>query len=141
MRTDPGEALFERGMAKQRIWLLTIVVALFGLQAPLCALACAAGPTLSAAVAEPEAHCRGTSADPAPASPAPSHEDCDCEASREAWLAAETGSVAPAPIVLAWLPHPVRRPHDLRGPRVITVLPETDLPPPDRLLLASILLI
>jgi len=133
-------------MAKRPIWLIATVLALFGLQVPLCALACAQGPdaeSIAAHQAEPPCHGQGShgqSNDSSPAETPRSEGECSCELAYEApLLSADSfssyGGVAFLP------PGPSGRPLDSSVRRACTVPTSTDLPPPDILLLKSSFLI
>ena len=147
-------------MAKRPIWLIATALALFGLQVPLCALACMQGSDAeSTASQRVEPPCHGLKSgsksvesqghQPSPAessgnaSPtkAPcSQEECGCDFAYEALLPgidsiSNQGSLA---LILGSTPG---RPNDSSMPRFCAVPTSTDLPPPDILLLKSTLLI
>ncbi len=128
---------------KRWVWITASLAALFGLQGPLCSVACAESPSSELAV--PQAGdpmpCHGALAD---SSPAPAHRDsdspCSCEASVVAVLeASEAVTANPAAGIL---PTRVVHVEALRG--VSTDFhwraPER-LPPLDVLLLNTTLLI
>jgi hypothetical protein len=125
---------------QRRIWLMATVAALFGLQAPLCAIACltsAGAESTAVHLAEPPCHEQVAQSSP-PAAPPP-HDDGCCEFAAEMVLpaSAATSSVAALavvpPLASQQLHASVRR-----APAIPTV---GDLPPPDILLLKSTLLI
>jgi hypothetical protein len=125
---------------RRKLWCIASVAALFGLQAPLCAIACepsAQSSQVAEAPADPPCH------EPAPSSapsPAPSSaEDC-CEVSYDApLLPSPEGTPSPPALcfstqIVAWQPSA-----PLRSVRATSS--DADLPPPDRLLLKATLLI
>jgi hypothetical protein len=127
----------------RRVLLIATTAILFGLQAPLCALACidSSADASPASVADASEHpCHEESSD-SPQPGAPSHEDCGCELAYEAVLpgAQDTGSTTPT-----WaLAPPSMHSRVADIPRYVPLLVTklTDLPPPDFLLLKSTLLI
>ena len=126
---------------RRRVWLIATVAALFGLQAPLCALACLDNPfdLLPVASESGDHPCHQESPDPEPAS-GDSHGDC-CQL---AYQAIFPGSVdtASAGLSLAEAPPSTVRLLGQADCHLASVVPEfTDLPPPDILLLKSTLLI
>jgi hypothetical protein len=122
--------------------LIAAVVALFGLQAPLCALACLELPAASPIAAHgAEPPCHEQSSEPS-RSDAPAHADCGCERAQDALLTgggfeASSGAAPFGPVASRAC---LRLPDAAR----LVALPvpkATDLPPPDILLLESKLLI
>jgi len=127
---------------KRHIWLVATTVALFGLQAPLCALACITGAQQSAPqVAEnAEQPCHGESPDPGSEQSPASREDCSCELSTMTLVPA-SGVATSAP-ALALLPlYAFALPVHSRVRMTAPVSGSADLPPPDIMLLKSTLLI
>ena len=133
-------------MAKRPIWLIATVLALFGLQVPLCALACTQGPaaeSITAHQAEPPCHGQSSqeqSNDSSPSEAPRSEGECGCELAYEAPLLG-ADSISNYGGVAFLLPGAPGRLLDssVRGAR--TVPTSTDLPPPDILLLKSTFLI
>ena len=124
--------------------LIAAVAALFVLQAPLCVLAC-----LPSSSAIPMADMASSDSSPcheepagSPAEPPSSgHDDCGCSGETfEAVLASPDKSFTGAPVV-AVAPATLSLAAHSRGNRPLLQPGETDLPPPDILLLKSTLLI
>lgn len=125
---------------KRHIWSVASVVALAGLQGPLCALACLEVQAPEAEVAHhaaPPCHETEPAAD---AAPPVSHDDCGCEISPED-LVALSESPRNAESTHLASGRPLRRALDLHARWRPPVPEATDLPPPDILLLKSTLLI
>ena len=148
-------------MAKRPIWPIATGLALFGLQMPLCALACMQGSdaeSVAAQQAEPPCHAQNShaqnshaqtshaqksdeqSSDASPPKAPCSEEDCGCAFAYEALLPIADGISSHGSLVVVLLGTPgqvfdssVRRPS--------AVPTRSDLPPPDILLLKSTLLI
>jgi len=121
-------------------WLTATVAAVFGLQMPLCAAACWDAPSPSATHAADASAppCHGEPAAPGSLGEPSSHDGCGCQLSRELPLPAAGGSAPVLAIVPTWdPPHLGVDRRDRRAP----VSSETDLPPPDVLLLKSTLLL
>jgi len=132
-------------LVKRRNWLIAAFTALFVLQAPLCVLAClplVESATAVAGAEHGESPCHETAPSSDPSEPANSHDDCGCEDSYTAIVASadqNSGKLSATPLLppkalavdlhasASWVPraHPK----------------ETDLPPPDILLLNTTLLI
>ena len=146
---------------KRRNWLIAILAALFVLQAPLCVLACLTNAAQDESTAEalhaspppcheqaphtqtPHTQAPHTQAPTsAPDKPADTHNDCGCEDSFTAVLASsdktfpnvQTSQVIATKALEDPFCAVLRSTIDVR-------LSETDLPPPDILLLKSTLLI
>lgn len=124
---------------KRRTWLIATVVALFGLQAPICALACLQGPAAAQVAASsemPPCHDRGSESSPGEAPV--SDDDCCAFADEAAVFDASTpveiASVAVTPRNTLWQPVS-------RAAVAQTVSRSASLPPPDILLLKSTLII
>lgn len=124
---------------KRRIWLIATVTALFGLQIPLCALACLQSPPADAASVDQAAPpCHEHNPDSAPAE-APSSEASCCEFAYDA-IIIDAGtslnivSLDVTPLAAHWLTA-------TRASFVRAVTASANLPPPDILLLNSILII
>lgn len=131
---------------KQRSWLIAIVAAVFVLQAPLCVFACIPGSTSNAEMADgqpsPSCHEPAPSSSETPDDPAESHDDCSCDASYRAILASPEQSYSNVQTVVALPPRVLDTRRVGHVTRASIVWPsETDLPPPDILLLKSTLLI
>ena len=131
-------------MRPKRARRVAAVAALFVLQAPLCALAC-----LPSSSAMPMADTASSDSSPCheePASspsepPSPGHDDCGCSGeSFEAVLASPDTSFTGTSIV-AVVPATLTLAGYAGGNRPFLQPGETDLPPPDILLLKSTLLI
>jgi hypothetical protein len=128
---------------------LAVAVLLAGLQMPLCAMTCLAaadGPVEPMAEHRAASHCpeRALAGSPQPSDAAPPidpgdpHGDCGCDGA-QAVVASWTDAAPPALAVVARpMVQPARPEH---GPAQLATGSETDLPPPDLLLLHSILLI
>lgn len=130
---------------KRHKWLIAAFTALFVLQAPLCVLACL--PSADAATAVDAAHqsnspCHESTPASSPAEPSSSHDDCGCEDSYTAVLAS-ADLATPNLVPTAVIP-PLNSADQLRVNLVWLARSnpnETDLPPPDVLLLKSTLII
>jgi len=123
---------------RRHIWLIATATAFFVLQAPLCVLACVESPTAEATAAEHSCHDFDESSNSSPEEVPRSHEGCGCELAPEAFVSQTSDSniawehlhLSPA---LLW---------ELNAARegwAPAVTPNTDLPPPDILLLKSTL--
>ena len=123
---------------KRHTWLIATVVALFGLQAPICALACLQGPTadLTEASSTPPCHERGPESPP---SQAPDADRNCC-----AFASGATVFDASVPVVIAPLAVTPRialwRPASQAAVVHVDTM-RASLPPPDILLLKSTLII
>jgi hypothetical protein len=128
-------------VAKRPISLIATVLVLFGMQVPLCALACAQGADAeSIADHQAEPPCHQQSSD-SPASEAPRSEgECDCEFAYEAPLPSADSISNYGSLGFLLVGAHGRPPHSSVR-RARGVLRSTDLPPPDILLLKSTLLI
>lgn len=133
---------------KRRNWLIAAVAAVFVLQAPLCVFACIPtdAPNADTAMADgdhmPACHEQAPASSESPSQPANSHDDCGCETSYSAVLASPDQTFSTAQNVVAFSPRAL----DTSLIRLITRVStawqsETDLPPPDILLLKSTLII
>ena len=119
--------------------LIAVLTALFVLMAPLCAVACSPSAEVApasemAGMPHGDAPCHGP--EEAPERPQ-SHDDCGCD---EAGSAVFVSPEKPLSIgqLLAVLPHaPFVGAHALHRSAAGDELLETDLPPPDILLLKS----
>jgi len=133
----------------RRRWIGLVTVALFGVQAPLCAVACVqaiAAQELAAAEGEHDAHpsCHGDGPGASDAPPPPDH-DCECDR-LEVVAASAKGAHAPGTADAARL---VAAP--LARAALVAVAPahgwtrlrarQSRLPPPDLLLLNVVLLL
>jgi hypothetical protein len=137
------------GRARRETWLAAIFTALFVLQAPLCAAAClgAADATSGGAAEAPtspasgmEHGCHDASPAPDPADPPSAHEDCGCDLGANALVSQANDLPTASPS--ACLPFSFDTlPCDGRPLRDLTIVGAIDLPPPDILLLHSILII
>ena len=143
-------------MAKRPIWLIATVLALFGLQVPLCALACMQGSdTESIATHQPEPSCHQQSSrqqsgheqsrherndDSSPSEAPCSQAECGCEFAYEALLPSVDSISNHSSFAFLLLGTP-GQPLDSSVRRASGVPTGTDLPPPDILLLKSTLLI
>jgi hypothetical protein len=123
---------------RRRIWFIAIVTAFFVLHAPLCVLACVEGPSPEATAAEHSCHDENSNSSP---SEQPSSQSgCGCEPVPEA-LASQTSDseigslhLHVSPIHIGVL--------NVAGVRCEpSVVRNTDLPPPDILLLKSTLIL
>ena len=123
-------------------WLIATLTALFGLQAPLCALACLdLSDSTPVAAQGGEPPCHESSTDPSPTGAPGSHEGCGCESAYEALLPG-TGSDLSSVSTLAFAPPgTLPYPADSSAAIALPVPQVTDLPPPDILLIKSTLLI
>jgi hypothetical protein len=123
----------------KRVWLIATVTALFGLQAPLCALACLEGSVDSAPVAsqQEERPCHEESSDSSEPG-APAHEGCGCEIAYDALIRGQTDATSNVSgfVVLVVKSTP-SEPLATELYRARWVPTATDLPPPDILLLKS----
>lgn len=124
---------------KQRIWLIATVAALFGLQVPICALACLQSPAADAAsVDQALPPCHEHSSDSVP-SEVPNSETSCCEFAYDA-IIIDAGtslnivSLDVTPLAAHWLTA-------TRASFVRAVTASANLPPPDILLLNAILII
>jgi hypothetical protein len=133
-------------MAKRPIWLIATGLALFGLQVPLCALACMQGSdaeSVTAQQAELPCHAQNSheqSRDASPSKAPCSEEDCGCDFAYEALLPIADGFSSHGSLVLVPLGTPGQV-FDSSVRRASAVPTSSDLPPPDILLLKSTLLI
>jgi hypothetical protein len=126
---------------------IAILTAFFVLEAPLCALACL--PTVSSETAMPAGEhadmpCHDSAPSAAPDGPARQSDDCDCGDAFEVVMPSTDVSVADrVASSLAAVPSGPTFAFALprNGHRGTIPLEETDLPPPDILLLKSTLLI
>jgi hypothetical protein len=129
---------------KRRGSLIATVVALFGLQAPLCALACLESPDAERVAAHQTEHpCHEQAEQPADSSTsgAPStHEDCGCDLSYQALVSRADLSSSAVSLVLH-RPDAQRLSTASQVHETLAVSRLPDLPPPDILLLKSILII
>ena len=125
---------------KRRIWLIATVAALFGLQVPICALACLTSPTVESVAADNSElpPCHRHSPDSSPADAPDSDTGC-CDFAFDA-IVFDAGSVlnsafhGESPRTLAWRLTPsIGLTH--------AISTSADLPPPDILLLTSTLII
>jgi len=129
---------------RRRNRLIATLAALFVLQAPLCVLACLSGavPAESSTATPGDSPCHEQAPSSNPSDPADSHDDCGCEDSYTAVLAGADRTfwnIQSAPVLP---PHSLEAPLGALASRTKPVQPiETDLPPPDILLLKSTLLI
>lgn len=122
-------------------WLILSVAALFGLQGPLCALACVEQAATPTAMAAEHAPCHGDQPTP-PADPGSTDHECKCDHFQLVLSNADAHKVvdlvkAPAlELAIATIHTPTYAPS-------VTALSERHrrLPPPDILLLKSSLLI
>jgi hypothetical protein len=137
-------------VAKRPIWLIATVLVLFGLQVPLCALACSQGSdaaSIAADQAEPPCHKQShkqstheQSGDSSPAEAPRSEGECGCEIAYEAPLPSADSVSNYGSVAFLLLGTPGQPPHSSVG-RARGVPTSTDLPPPDILLLKSTFLI
>jgi hypothetical protein len=126
----------------RRIWLIATVTALFGLQAPLCALACLESPVDSAPVAsQHEEHpCHDESSDSSEPG-APAHEGCGCEIAYDALIPGQTDATSSISSFVFVVESTPSEPLAAEPYLAHWVPTATDLPPPDILLLKSTLII
>jgi hypothetical protein len=128
-------------MAKRSIWLIATVVTLFGLQVPLCVLACMQGSDAESIAAHPaEPPCHEQSSDSSPSEAPSTQQECGCEYAYEALLPS-VDSIANHGSSLFLLQGTPGQPLDSRVRWACGGPTSTDLPPPDILLLKSTLLI
>jgi len=129
----------------RRVLIVFSLVALFGLRAPLCLLACletgAAGPVAAIELpAEEAAPCHGAGAPPASEDEPRSDHECGCDGFQLALTKLDSsklgslGAEAPAPLRVAFLAPAIEIPP-------ARLLRRHALPPPDILLLKSTLLL
>lgn len=126
---------------KRRTWLIATMTALFALQVPLCALACfdmaETGPTATS-----ERPCHEGNPDSSPASESNSHDDCGCKLAPEALVSqlSESNTTTASIGIFLSAKQLTELTNSARGhtPRVKQ---DTNLPPPDILLLKSTLII
>ena len=119
-----------------------MAAALFVLQAPLCLLACL--PSADAAPMDAAKHgsCHEDAPSDAPSAPTHSHEDCGCEDSQCALVLSADQSLSNIFSLVSPLPSLRADGRSTSSRWVQRAQPkETDLPPPDVLLLKSTLLI
>ena len=129
---------------KQLSWLIAAATALFVLQASLCALACLPAETPDSQPSQ--AHHDSPCHEQAPASdssePSTPHDDCGCESSYTAVLASPDQTSSSVHNLVVLPPHLLTAPHEAVTGKTSKLRPsETDLPPPNILLLKSTLLI
>ncbi len=121
--------------------LLATLAAFAVFQAPLCALACLDGSGSSAAESTEAREVPPCHEAPEPAEPAESHDDSCCSDAFAAALKQSEKSAAGVALATPPREHPLP-PAPRAVERQVAVVPlETDLPPPDILLLKSTLLI
>jgi hypothetical protein len=131
-------------LVKRRNWLIATATALFVLQGPFCAIACLPSFAPDAQVAEThhESSCHGQAPSSKPSEPADSHDDCGCENSYTAILASPDQTFSSVQELVVLPPHFLGAPREAVVSRTTKIWPsETDLPPPNVLLLKSTLLI
>jgi hypothetical protein len=125
---------------KRHLWLITVVTALFVMQVPFCALACFE-PSEANSSAVPESSCHEKSSDSSPAGESNSHKDCGCDFAIQALLSQPIDANTTAPVDLVVSRRQQLEPTDSSSSRAPQVRQDSDLPPPDILLLKSTLII
>ncbi len=123
---------------RQRSWLIAIVAAFFVLQAPLCVLACAENSASETVATEHSCHDEGSKS--SPAEEPSSHADCGCEPAPEA-LVFQSSDSEISSIQLHVSPLQLLELNVACEHREALVVRNTDLPPPDILLLKSTLIL
>lgn len=143
---------------RRKTRFVAVFAAFFVLQGPLCALACLdvvtpAAASMGGADASPASaaghgcHDIESSTPSSPSSPLPpssrtNHDDCGCDGAAPALVSSSVDAAAKLLTVAVALPAHKEFPPALRRlDRATPVAAATDLPPPDLLLLHSILLI
>jgi hypothetical protein len=126
----------------RRVWLIATVTALFGLQAPLCALACIENSVDSAPIAtqHDDRPCHQESSDSSEPG-APAHEDCGCELAYEALPPNQTDATSSALGLMFVAPSALSQPPAAYLHLSHWLPAATNLPPPDILLLKSTLIL
>ncbi|MFP6654277.1 MAG: hypothetical protein VCB25_01535 [Myxococcota bacterium] len=131
---------------KRRFWLSLTVTVLFGIGAPLCALACVDVTAGSEVVAQADrnsgspAPCHGSSSSQSPAEAPESHQDCGCDFSIDGLL--PDAASAAAFSVVGWThSQPVAEIVVASKRAAMNRHFEPDMPVPDILLRKSTLLI
>ena len=125
---------------RRYIWLIATVAALFVLQAPLCALACSESAEANpSTLAEKSCHEEGS--DSSPAGQSNSHEDCECNFAAGGLVSQPIASISPTSVEIGISPSPLPELTYSNPGQELLVAQNTDLPPPDILLLKSTLII
>lgn len=143
-------------LVKRRFWLILTMAILFGIEAPLCAFACveAGAPQLATHDSEPvseatphldpthqrSAPCHGSKPDSAPADVPESHQDCGCDFTVEGLLS-DSSSTATISVIGWTSPDGLIDFIAADNREAWKASFESDIPPPDLLLLKSTLLI
>jgi hypothetical protein len=132
-----------RGLAdqvKRHVRLITLVTALFVTQVPFCALACFQPSEVSSSAVQ-ESSCHEKSSNSSPAGESNSHDDCGCDFAIQALLSQPIDSNTTTPVDFLVSGRQQLAPTDSSSSRAPQVKQDTDLPPPDILLLKSTLII
>jgi hypothetical protein len=125
---------------KRHVKLITLVTALFVAQVPFCALACFQPSEVSSSAAQ-ESSCHEKSSNSSPAGESNSHDDCGCDFAIQALLSQPIDSNTTTPVDFLVSGRQQLAPTDSSSSRAPQVRQDTDLPPPDILLLKSTLII
>jgi hypothetical protein len=125
---------------RRRIWLIATAAALFVAPAPICAIACLEAPGAQSTAASATEHpCHDAGGERAPSESPSAPEACGCGFAHEALVSAT--NVAPATPLAIAPPSALVDALYASADWTRAVPRDTDLPPPDLLLLESILLL